>query len=613
MDSAAVAIVLVVTLGIAAQWVAWRLRWPAIVVLSAVGLAVGRSGLEWIVPVRDFGELLHPLVGFAVAVILFDGGLQLKLHELGAAAKGVRRLVTLAPALGWVFGTAAAYFVGGLSFPVALLLGALLIVTGPTVVMPLLRQARLKRRPASFLKWEGIVNDPTGALLAVLVFEFFTHASASQSAGLSTAAVDLGIAGLAGAALGAGAGFGLGRAFRSGAVPEFLKAPTLLATVIAVYALGNLAQDEAGLLATTILGVVVGNLALPSLGELQRFKESVAILLVSSVFIVLTAGLDPASLGALDGRALLFLGAMLFVVRPAAILLSTIGTDMSRGERLLVSWIAPRGVVAAAVAGFFAPRLVEAGYADGGKIVPLVFGLIFLTVVLHGFTLRPLARKLGLSAGDRDGVLIVGASAWSTGLARLLVDLEVPVLIVDSSWDHLRDPRLAGVPVRYGEVLSADAEDWLGEHRVDIVLSATDDDSYNALVCARFGPELGRDKVFQLAHHDYEAHDPRVVAESMRGRVIMDENAYFDSLVYRQFEHWTFRRTRLTEEFGVEDLERETGEGSLTVLACSEAGKVTFFAPSFRFEPSPGDTIVRYAEPESAVTAVADEAPVAAG
>jgi NhaP-type Na+/H+ or K+/H+ antiporter len=261
----------------------------AIVLLATAGLLAGpATGL--IRPSEDFGALLQPLVGLAVAIILFEGGLNLRLHELREAARAIKRLVTVGVLLAWVFGTLAAHYVAGLSWPVSLVLGAILVVTGPTVVIPMLRQARLARRPASLLKWEGIINDPLGALLAVLVFEFFAHGGS----GASAAGVISGVAwaAAASAALGAGGGYAAGLAFARGYVPEFLKAPTLLGMVLLVYSMANLVQAEAGLLAATILGLVLGNIGVASIVELRRSKEYVALLLVSTVFVVPTADLD---------------------------------------------------------------------------------------------------------------------------------------------------------------------------------------------------------------------------------------------------------------------------------------------------------------------------------
>jgi len=479
---------LVVALGIAAQWIAWRVHLPAIILLSLFGLLAGPV-FGWIRPSEDLGGLLHPVIKLGVAVILFEGGLSLHLHELKEAAGGVRRLVTLGVLFVFLLGSAAAHYVGGLGWPVAMVFGAITTVTGPTVIIPLLRQAKLRRRPASYLKWEGIVNDPTGALLAVLAFQYFVFA---REEGLGQLLVHMG-AGLSfAAALGGGSAWLLAWLYRRGAVAEYLKGPVALAAALLVYVLANAVLEEAGLLAATIMGVVMGNMGLPSIAEVRRFKEYVAILLVSCVFILLTADLDPSILTRLDWRALLLLLAVLFVVRPLGILSATLGSGMTWQERSLVAWIAPRGIVAVAVAGVFGPQLEAQGYAGAELLLPLVFSLVFVTVIVHGLSLRPLANRLDLCACGPTGVLIVGSNPWTLGLAQALKDRGVPVMIADSSWHRLRRARLAAIPTYFGEVLSESAEESLELNEVGYLFAATDNDAYNSLVCSQFASELGR-------------------------------------------------------------------------------------------------------------------------
>jgi NhaP-type Na+/H+ or K+/H+ antiporter len=407
---------LVLVVGLAAQWIGWRLGIPAIVLLILFGLLVGpMSG--FVHPREALGEAFQPLIKLGVAAILFEGGLALRWHELRQAAAGVNRLISVGMVLSLAFGATAAHFIGGLSWPVAIVFGTIIVVTGPTVILPLLRQARLKRRPASYIKWEGIVNDPIGALLATVAFQYFASRGETSIAE-SLLHLALGFAGTT--ALGAGLGWLLGRAYLEGLAPEYLKGPLALAAALGAYALANLVLEEAGLVAATVMGVMLGNMGLPSIGEIRRFKEYVAILLVSGIFMLLTADLDPLILLPLDWRGVALVAAIVFLVRPAAVALATIGAGMSWQERVLVGWIAPRGVVAAAVAGIFGPSLAAHGYAGAGTLLPLVFTLILVTVIVHGFSLRWVARLLGLSAPKEGGLLISGANAWSTGLAEAL-------------------------------------------------------------------------------------------------------------------------------------------------------------------------------------------------
>lgn len=593
---AAYAIAMVLALGIGAQWLAWRVRLPAIVLLSIAGLVAG-PWLGVLNPSADFGRFLQPVISLCVAVILFEGGLSLQFHELRAAASGVRRLVYLGAPLTWILGSLAGHYIGDLSWPTALVFGAIIVVTGPTVIMPMLRHAMLNRRTASYLKWEGIINDPIGALLAVLVFQYFVFSGAVTAfdevlAGLGRAVVIAGI-------LGVVPGWVIGVAFRRGYVPEYLKAPITLALVIVIYVVSNRMQHEAGLLAVTVLGIVMGNLNLPSIQDMRRFKEYITILLVSSVFILLTADLQPDVLARLNWSAVALVAAAMFIVRPLMVWLATLRSDMIWQDRLLVGWIAPRGIVAAAVAGVFAPRMQAAGYADADMLVPLIFSLIFATVLAHSFSLGVLARWLGLASKKGNRVLIVGASPFTTRLAQLLQEEKVGVLLVDTSWHRLRDARLSGVPVYYGEILSDNAEESLELNDVGTLLAATSNDAYNALICTTFGAELGRSKVYQLPMYSSDEDDPRALARANRGQVAFDEHAVYEELWAHLAADWAFHKTSLTEEFTWQDHLEESPEKTLQLLAINEEGDVTINSPQQPLNLRAGDTVISFGPPKT--------------
>lgn len=592
-----VVIVAVAALGVAAQWIAWRLKMPAIILLAAIGLAVG-PGLGLIDPSEDFGVFLRPVVSLCVAIILFEGGLSLHLSELKEAASGVRRLVYAGVPLAWAFCSLSARFIGGLDWPVSLVFGAIMVVTGPTVIMPMLRQASLNRRTASYMKWEGIVNDPIGALLAVLVFQFFIfQQSGSGWVGVASG-ISLAIA--SGLVLGGLGGWAIGSAMRAGLVPEYLKSPVLLGLVLVVYVLSNLIQHEAGLLSVTIMGIVVGNMNLPGIGDLKRFKEYITIMLVSVVFVSLTADLDVASLGEIGWRGVALILAVMCIARPAAILLATVGAGMQLNERLLLAWIAPRGIVAAATAGLMGPSLVDAGY-DASVLLPLVFAVIFATVFSHGLSLNWLSERLGLKSKHRDGVLIVGASPWTVELGSTLHGMGINVLIADSSWHNLRPARLLGIPVFYGEILSEFAEESLELAHIRTVLAATSNDAYNALVCTALAPEIGQQRVLQLALGGADPdEDPKALARPRRGGLAFDSDAYFE-LLWRNFVRgWKFSKTRLSEEYSYRDFLNDLPEDALRILRLSSGDAVEFIPADSVAEPGPGTTIVYFAPQRAA-------------
>ncbi|MDT0683741.1 sodium:proton antiporter [Roseicyclus sp. F158] len=542
------AFALVGALGVGAQWIAWRLRLPAIVLMLLAGLLIGPV-FGVFDPERDIGPLMQPMVAIAVAIILFEGGLTLNIHSLRDAALGVRRLVVIGAPLGWLLSALALHYVAGLGWAAASVFGGIMIVTGPTVIAPLLRTARLARRPAQLLQWEAIVNDPIGALAAVLALELVVVLDTAESFGVAAWDLAFGI-GVA-CILGAMTGWILAFAFKRGFVPEFMKVPVLFAFLLVAFGLSDFILHESGLLAVTVMGVVVANANLASYTEMRRFKEHATILLVSGVFILLAANLEFSALALLDWRAAALIAVVIFVARPLTVLVSLLKTPIPMKERLLVAFTGPRGVVLVAVAGLFGERLSELGFEDGARIGPLAFALVAATVVLHGFTLRPVARWLGLAGGETVGVALIGGSAFSVGFAEALKKADVPVLIADPNRARLRGARAAGLPTFFGDILSESAEYSVEIASYGIWIAATDNDAYNTLVTTDMGPELGREFIFQLRRVKQESSRHALPA-TLGGQTIAGGRTYTEvnALIA---EGWSFRVTRLTEEFTLDD------------------------------------------------------------
>ena len=594
-------IALIGALGIGAQWLAWKLQRPAIVLMAIAGLIFGpligylltlnipaflHTCLEpfRLDPQTDFGDLYRPMIGLAVAIILFEGGLNLKFKDLGEARSAVIRMVVLAGPIAWLLGTLAARYLAKLEWDMAAMVGGLFIVTGPTVIMPLLRQAHLQSKPANVLKWEGIVNDPLGALFAVIVFEFvrITQLEANMAMVFGRIA----FAAILGTVVGIISGVGMAWAFRRGVIPEYLKAPVLLAWVLVIYVLANTMADETGLLAVTALGMTMANTKFASMVEMRRFKENIAIILVSGVFVILTATLTPQVLKELftDPKFILFVLAMMIVVRPVAVMLSTLWSGLSWKESLLVSLIAPRGIVAVAVAGLFAAEMTALGRADGAIFVPLAFALVFATVLFAGFFIGPLAHMLKLDSGDGDGVLIVGANPWTLGLAKALKEMHIKVTVADTNWRRLRGARLEGHNTFYGEVLSENADYSLDHSAFNILIAATPNEAYNALVCVEFAPELGRHRVFQIGAREAEDDDDdEGIAYTSRGRTLTSRGRAFDSLTRDWWGGWRFRSTTLSEEYTLEDLYKDRGDDLDLIMARKPDGTLEFIQPGQEF------------------------------
>jgi NhaP-type Na+/H+ or K+/H+ antiporter len=594
---------LIGALGLGAQWLAWRLQAPAIVLMSLAGLAVGPLwsvifGDPLLSPQATFGDVFRPIVSLAVAVILFEGGLVLKFENLREAGAAVRRMIFIGGPLAWIMGTIAAYYAAGLDWASAVVFAGVMVVTGPTVIMPLLRQSKLGGRPAQFLKWEGIVNDPIGALFAVAAFEFIRVASQGQS--LFGAGLWIIMAAFYGIVLGVMFGWAMAKAFREGWTPEYLKAPLILATIILCYTMAEMFQKEIGLVAVTAYGMTLGNSKLAGLTELQKFKEDIAILLVSGVFVMLTADLTPAIIGqAINWNTLAFLLCMLFIVRPLSVWISTYGT-LNRKEAILLGWIAPRGIVAVAVSGLFGSLLVDLSregrffFEGADQITPLAFAMVFTTVVLHGFTIGPLSRGLGLARKEKPGVLMVGANAWSVQFATALEKSGIDVIVADSNYRRLKSSRDAGLEIFMGEVLSEDAEIKLDHARFSTVIALSTNDSYNALVCSHFAPEVGRHMVYQLSISDDEENDERVVSSNARGRTLIRRGRTYDSLIRDQYRGWEFARTTLTDKYSLEQFRMDRPNADI-VAELRPDGTLVLLGPNREARGGEGTMLISFA------------------
>ncbi|WP_370170599.1 MULTISPECIES: cation:proton antiporter [Hyphomonas] len=599
---------LIGALGIGAQWIAWRIQAPAIVLMALAGLAVGPLwtvifGEPLLNPEKVFNggsnELLRPIVSLAVAVILFEGGLVLKFENLRDAGAAVRRMVFLGGPLAWALGTFAAHYAAGLDWGSSVVFAGVLVVTGPTVIMPLLRQSKLGGRTGQFLKWEGIVNDPVGALFAVAAFEIIRVAATGESILGKGAMI------IVAAALGVGLGFAFGwaivRAFRQGWTPEYLKAPIIFASIILCYALAEMIEKEIGLVAVTAYGMTLANSRLAGLAELRKFKEDIAVLLVSGVFVILTANLTPDVIRrALTWNTLAFLMAMLFIVRPLSVWIATWGT-LKRNEAILLGWIAPRGIVAVAVSSLFATLLEDLGrrgdsrfyFSGAEQITPLAFAMVFVTVVLHGFTIGPLARRLGLARKERPGVLLVGVNPWSIDLAKVLKDVGIEPILADNNWRRLRPAREAGLNTFFGEVLSEEAEVRLDHAAFDQVVGLSANEPYNALVSGHFAPELGRHRVYQLSAQDTEEEDPRAIGMGTRGRTLIRRGRGYDGLIRDHYRGWTFGKTKLTEEYDLAEYRKDRPKADI-IAEIRPDGTLIFLGPNREARGGDGVTLISF-------------------
>ena len=588
-------LVLIVILGTLCHWMAWRLKIPSIALFSLVGLLIGPI-FHLVDPGHDFGVLLESVIKLALAIILFEGGLNLKFHELQHTGRAIKQLICFGIPLSWFFGFLVCHWVAGLSYSLSLLLSAILVVTGPTVILPLIRQTKLKARTSSLLKWEGIINDPIGILLAVLVFQF---AVASESTSLDKITIFYLLGTVASSILiGIGGGHLLKFIFEKGHAPEFLKLPLVFATVLSLYALSNIFQEEIGLLTVTVMGITMGNIGMVIIHDLRKFKENITVIMVPVVYILLTADIVLENLMNLNWRVFGFLFCFLFLVRPASVWLSTFGAGLSWQERFFIGWIAPRGIVATSIAGLLGLKLEVLHFQDAELLLPLVFAMVFSTVILHGFSIGWLARRLELAGKFNNGVLIVGAHKWSTDLALTLQKAGLPVLLVSDTWKNLKQARLLGIPNHYGEVLSENVHQSLDLSNMGYLLANTGNHAYNSLVCSAYIQHFGRDRVFQIATTERKT-ERRQLSGSFRGKVLFGGKLVYKELIVLYMEKWRFQTTRLSEEFDMEKLKASSDGNIKPFIRIQSNGEMDmdFFADQTRTKP--GDIIISFSNKQS--------------
>jgi len=591
VDSLMVKIALIGALGIGAQWVAWRTGRPAIALMLIVGILAGPV-LGLIDPERDFGTLLEPIIKLAVAIILFEGGLSLNFKDLRHAGWAVLRLVIIGVPVGWILGTLAAHYGAGLSWEVSALFGGIMVVTGPTVIGPMLRNLRVGPRVRDILKWEGIVNDPIGALLAVSIYAYVTYEG--NSSDMYTIGIDVLAASFVAGILGAALGYGLTWLFPRGYVPEYLKAPFLLITVIIGFVLADIVKHETGLITVTIMGVVMANRPIYSSQTLHRFKEDLSVLLISGVFVLLSATLDWETVESFQARFVVFLVLLLFFVRPLTVLASLIFSSVPWRERFFIAWIAPRGIVAVAITGLFALRMVDYGIEDAEALVPLSFAVVIVTIFAHGFSAGWFARVLGIEEGKSEGVMIVGSTSWTVELASFLKSLKYEVMIADTGRFALRRAKRREIEVYDGDFLDEAHDDNIDMGKYQHIIAATDNDSYNQLIAADIGPEMGYDQISLLATDRKE-----VKRGPGRGRILTESGATYTELVDRAREGWGFSKTKLSEKFTFDDFRANLDEGEEPIAVMKPDRRLLFFSTEARPFIEEGDEIISFVAPET--------------
>jgi NhaP-type Na+/H+ or K+/H+ antiporter len=573
---------LVIALGLGCELLAVRTRVPAILLLLPAGFIAG-AATDDVHPAALFGATFQPLVSIGVGLILFEAGLRLKLDELhGAARDVVVRLIPLGTLVTATGVTIAAKLIFGLSWGAAVVLGAVLVVSGPTVVLPLLAFVRPSDRVRTVLKWEGVLIDPIGALLGVLAFHAVKAGAGGQKPfhfGELLGSVGVGV--LVGT-VGAGFLWLLIKGIQRAAPAQGIAAAIMV--VVAAVVAADLIREDSGFVAATVMGVVLANQHELDISKVLEFQATVVKLIIGLLFVLISASVKPSTVVDLLPQGITLLAVMILLIRPLAVVLGTRGSGLDPAERKFMACLAPRGIVAAATASAFGPQLAAAGVGGAAKILPIAFIAIFGTVVFYGLTAAPLARRLGLAGSGGDLVLVIGGQPWARAIAGALDAAGVSVRVWTGDPAEQAAVRSAGLEVGNAS-LGGDAaarEDALEE--VTDALLLTDSDNFNALAAYELRRDLGNDHVFRLTAASALLDIEPAYAE---GRTLFSPDLTFDEFS---------RRVQAGAKVVAVPGPLNGGAGITPLFVVSRAGGVGVVTAGRRPRASAGDTTIGLAE-----------------
>jgi NhaP-type Na+/H+ or K+/H+ antiporter len=573
-------------LGISCQWLAWWARLPAILFLLVAGIVVGPV-FNIIDPDALFGDLLFPIVSLSVAVILFEGSLTLKFDDIRGHGKTVRNLISIGALITWIIIAYSTHYLINFPFELAFLFGAVVIVTGPTVILPMLRSVRPNAKIANVLRWEGIAIDPLGALLAVLVFDFII--SGQQHNAIGTIALTFGKIISTGFSIGFISGWLLGDLLRKQLVPQYLRNVITLIAVSTVYVLSDTIEHESGLLAVTIMGMTMANMKELDIDDILDFKESVSLLLISVLFIILAARIEFYQFVLLGWPALGILAITMLVARPVSVFISSIGSDLSINEKLMISWIGPRGIVAAAVSSLFALRLENAGYVQAALLVPLTFLIIIGTVVIQSATSSFIAILLKVREPSPTGLLIIGAGNVARSIGKELQTQGFKVVLTDSSWENISIARMDGLETYYGNPISEHADRNLNLIGLGKILAMSGRANLNTLACLRFKSEFGVKNVYELkTTREKHISDKHIVSTRHRGYELFGDDIAYGNLAYRLRNGDELKSTQLSDEFSFDQYLEKYEDRVVPMFAINNKQQLQIFVSNGKMKPEAG-------------------------
>jgi len=610
----------IIVLGIIAQWVAWRLKLPAILPLILIGLLVGPiatlytvDGAKLIEPIWNGkkglfpGDGLYYFVSLAISIILFEGGLTLKRAEIKNVGPVITKLITLGSIVTFFGAAIAAHYIFELTWQISFLFSALIIVTGPTVITPILRNIPLKKDVSTVLKWEGILIDPIGALAAVLVFEFISVGEGQ--AYTQTALIEFGKILLFGFTFGFTFAHGLAFAIKRNFIPHYLLNVVSLSTVLLVFVESDIFAHESGLLAVVVMGMVLGNMDLPNKKELLYFKESLSILLISILFILLAANINITDLQLImTWQTLVLFAIIVFIIRPLGVFLSTRGSNLKLNEKLFIGWVGPRGIVAAGIASLFGSKLIARGEPGAEYITPLVFMIVLGTVLLNATTARLFAKLVGVFLTKSEGILIIGASKVSRLIGGYLKDNDRHVVLIDNNATNVNKAKKMGLEAIEANIFSDTLTDNIELSDVGYLMALTGNSDINSYAIDKFTKQFGEHGSFRLVSGD-EMGDPNnnpseglfshtddfiKLTETVRRYPIIQEIALKSTEHYNSLIEITKADTDIIPVF------LKTADGDLKIISSfstefediTEEFKLVYIGKKFEVDPAADQALV---------------------
>lgn len=554
--SAGILISLILLVSVFCQYVAWRTKFPAILFLILAGLILGP--IANVINVgQEFDQFLEVFLPVSAALILFEGGLSLNFHETKSIKKCILSLIFVAAPISYILTYFIFHKIGGLSFELSLIISAIFIISGPTVILPIIKNSKLNKKTSSLLKWEGIILDPVGALVAIFCYEYIVKYRQSENLllgllGFATILVTIIILSFLAARL-------VKILFERGIIPEFLKIPFMISFAFSLYFFAGEIMHEGGLISITIFAIALANLNIPKIKELILFKENIIIMVLSMVFIFIVANLDYNKILSVSIFDILLIILFLFLVRPISIFAALLFTkDYKFKEKIFLGLIAPKGVICVVLVTFLSGMLTKYNIDGVDRMLTITMWTVFLSIVSSSFIAAFASRYFNVRSENEAGVILVGGSGFVLELGKKLQDIGFKVMIVSQSFDAVTKARMSGLTAYHGEILSEQAHFSMHHSDYQYLIIASENPAYNSLVYTNLLYEFGRSNIFQVKTEETQKKS-NAYNENLKAKLLTDEASIAD-LNSKLTEGWLFKRINISEDFTVDDVDKAYGK-----------------------------------------------------